>query len=358
MTSNLSDGVFLRRLLLTALVVALLVAAWLLSPLLLIAFGAVLIAMALRALAQPMVRAGLPDTWAIVLTMALIIACLIAAVVFFGSEMMSQWQALNARLGSLLAEASKRLGVNSIEELVSDSGASSGIATLLPRFLSWGASLGQAVFGAGVMLVGAAYLAVDPKTYREGVLKLIPPDYQANAIATIEDIGAALHRWLGGVLVAMVLVGLMTGLGLWIAGVQSPLALGLLAGLANAVPYIGSIAAAVVTIAISAGQSWEAMAGAVVVMFIVQQVESNLITPLVVGGAVAIPPATGLFAIVAMGMLFGPLGVLLGFPLSIVIDIAVRRLYIRDALDEPVEILGDAAQRSDNKVTVKAERAG
>ena len=178
MTSNLSDGVFLRRLLLTALVVALLVAAWLLSPLLLIAFGAVLIAMALRALAQPMVRAGLSDTCAIVLTTALIIACVIAAVVFFGSEMMSQWQALDARLGSLLAEASKRLGVNSIEELVSDSGASSGIATLLPRFLSWGASLGQAVFGAGVMLVGAAYLAVDPKTYREGVLKLIPPDYQ------------------------------------------------------------------------------------------------------------------------------------------------------------------------------------
>ena len=157
MTSNLSDGVFVRRVLLTALVVALHVAAWLLSPLLLNALGAVLIAKAQRALARPMVRAGLPDTWAIVLTTALVIAGLIAAVVFFGSEMMSQWQALDARLGSLLAEASKRLGVNSIEELMSGSGASGGIATMLPRFLSWGASLGQAVFGAGVMLVGGAY---------------------------------------------------------------------------------------------------------------------------------------------------------------------------------------------------------
>ncbi|MEZ5898329.1 MAG: AI-2E family transporter [Hyphomicrobiaceae bacterium] len=348
--SDLTDAVFIRRLLLTALVVALIVAAWLLSPLLLLAFGSVLIAMALRSLARPFERIGLSETWSIVLTTLLIVAGLVAAIVFFGTEMASQWQALDARLSTLLSDASKALGVNSLEELLTGSGAKGGIATMLPRFLSWGASVGQAVLGASVMLVGGVYLATDSKSYREGVLKLIPKDYRANAIATLEDIGEALHRWLGGVLVAMVLVGLMTGFGLWIAGVQSPLALGLLAGLANAVPYIGSIMAAVVTTAIAAGQSWQAMLGALVVMIIVQQVEGNLITPLVVGRAVSIPPATGLFAIVAMGMLFGPLGVLLGFPLSIVIDIAVRRLYIRDVLDEPVEILGDAAKRSDEAV--------
>lgn len=350
-----NDAIFIRRLWLAALVAALLVAAWLLMPLLLLAFGSVLIAMVLRALARPFERAGLSDTWSIVFTAVLIIVGLVTALIFFGSEMADQWQTLDARLGSLLSAASKRLGVNSLEELLAGSGATGGIATMLPRFLSWGASLGQAVFGASVMLVGGAYLAIDPKTYRDGLLKLVPPHYRANAVATMGDVGEALRRWLGGVLVAMCLVGVLTGLGLWIAGVQSPLALGLLAGLANTVPYLGSITAAVVTVAIAAGQSWEAMVGAVVVMVLVQQIESNLITPLVVGRAVAIPPATGLFAIVAIGMLFGPLGVLLGFPLAIVIDIAVRRLYIRDALDEPVEILGDTAQRSDDAVAGRTE---
>ena len=81
-------------------------------------------------------------------------------------------------------------------------------------------------------------------------------------------------------------------------------------------------------------------------MFIVQQIESNVVTPVVVGGAVSLSPVTGLFAIVAMAVLFGPLGVLFGFPLAVVADIAIRRLYIRDALDEPVEILGDQAKKS------------
>lgn len=342
-----SDAQFVRKVLIVALIVALSLAFWILSPLLLLVFGATLVAMALRALAQPLRRLGLGEGASIVVTALLLVAIVLTSLAFFGAELVAQWRALDDRLGSTLGALAKQLGVDSLEEVLTGAKAGSGLASMLPRFLSWGASLGQAVLGFGLVLVGGIYLALDPPTYRAGLLKLVPKDYQANAVATLDDIAEALHRWLGGVLTAMVLVGLMTGFGLWIGGVQSPLALGLLAGLANAVPYIGSLAAAAVTIAIAAGQGWEAMVAAVVVMTIVQQVESNVITPLVVGRAVSIPPATGMFAIVAMSMLFGPLGVLFGFPLAIVIDIAVRRLYIRDALDKPVEILGDKAQRSD-----------
>ena len=57
-----------------------------------------------------------------------------------------------------------------------------------------------------------------------------------------------------------------------------------------------------------------------------------------------LPPAVGLFAVVAIGMLFGPLGLLLGYPLAIVIDVAVRRLYVRETLGEDVEIAGEDAE--------------
>ena len=74
-----------------------------------------------------------------------------------------------------------------------------------------------------------------------------------------------------------------------------------------------------------------------------QQLESNIITPLIIGRTVAVAPAVALFAIVSIGVLFGPLGLLFGFPLAIVIDVAVRRLYVADALGEDVEIMGEIA---------------
>jgi predicted PurR-regulated permease PerM len=74
---------------------------------------------------------------------------------------------------------------------------------------------------------------------------------------------------------------------------------------------------------------------------LVQQVESNLIMPLVSGRAVQLPPAVGLFAVIAMGVVFGPLGLALGYPLAVVFDVAVRRLYVRQTLGEPVEIAGE-----------------
>lgn len=80
-------------------------------------------------------------------------------------------------------------------------------------------------------------------------------------------------------------------------------------------------------------------------LFVVgQQIESNIIMPLVSGRTVKLPPAVGLLAVVAIGILFGPLGLLLGYPLAIVVDVAVRRLYVRDTLGEDVEIVGEDAK--------------
>jgi len=55
---------------------------------------------------------------------------------------------------------------------------------------------------------------------------------------------------------------------------------------------------------------------------------------------VSIAPAVALFAVVAMGVVIGPLGLLLGFPLAIVFDIALRRLYVHDTLGKQVRIMG------------------
>ena len=90
------------------------------------------------------------------------------------------------------------------------------------------------------------------------------------------------------------------------------------------------------------------------VAIIVQQIENNLIMPLLVGRVVEVPAAVGMFAVVAIGVVFGPWGLLLGYPLAIVIDVAVRRLYVQEALGEPVEIAAERSRRIEKSDGKKA----
>jgi predicted PurR-regulated permease PerM len=71
------------------------------------------------------------------------------------------------------------------------------------------------------------------------------------------------------------------------------------------------------------------MGRTLLVFVVVQQLESNVIMPLMV----ALPPAVGLFAVVVMGVLFGPLGLLLGYPLAVVADVAIRKLVASNRSD-------------------------
>lgn len=321
---------------------------WMLSDVLLLLFGAILVAITLTVLAAPFVRLGFWPSIAVI-SAASIIFVIVALIAFlFGSDLVNEARALYVRFNAASENVASQLQIESIGSLIQSVSNGGNISNLVTRFLSWGMSLGQALFSLLLILVGGLYIALDTDLYKNGFLKLIPSSYQDNARATLDDIESALRAWVGGQFMAMILMGLLTGVGLSLTGIQSALALGVLAGLANMVPYLGSVLAAVVTLVVASAQGWEYVGWAAGVMFAVQQIESNVITPLVVGRAVSIPPATGMFAIIAIGVLFGPLGILLGFPLAVATDVAIRRLYVRDTLDEDVNILGQAAQRSED----------
>jgi predicted PurR-regulated permease PerM len=74
---------------------------------------------------------------------------------------------------------------------------------------------------------------------------------------------------------------------------------------------------------------------------LVQQVEGNFLYPVVQRYAVGIPPGLMLFALLAGGLLFGLPGVFLGAPLTVVIYVMVKRLYVREALQTPTDVPGE-----------------
>jgi predicted PurR-regulated permease PerM len=88
---------------------------------------------------------------------------------------------------------------------------------------------------------------------------------------------------------------------------------------------------------------------------VVQAVEGYLITPLIQSRMVSLPPVVTLFAIVAFGLLFGPLGLLFATPLTVFIFVLVNNLYVRGLLDEPAEVPGEKEVRAEQRKKAVAE---
>lgn len=343
--TGIADRDFVRRAFIIVAVGALIATVWALSDILLLLFGSILFAVILHAVAKPLEsQLGIGHRAALALGGVLMVLALGAAVVFLGPEIAAQMRGLFSTLPEAAGRLAAYLKVGSMTDLFKDGTAASALGGLATRIIAWSTTAAGALASLLLVLFGGIYLAINPSLYRDGFVKLVPPSVQPNVEATLDDAGEALRRWLAGQVIAMLLVGLCTSAGLWLAGVPSPFALGLIAGLAEFVPIIGPIVAAIPALLLASTQSWQTVLLALAVLVIVQQVESNLIAPMIADRTVSIAPAVGLFAVVAMGVLFGPLGLLLGFPLAITLDVAVRRLYVRDTLGERVEIMGKPAK--------------
>ncbi|WP_272910997.1 AI-2E family transporter [Falsiroseomonas oryziterrae] len=170
--------------------------------------------------------------------------------------------------------------------------------------------------------------------------------------------GAALRLWLGAQLVSMAIVGTLAGLGCWALGLPSPLALGLFAGLANFVPLIGAVAGAVPPVLLALAEGGTTFLWTAALFLAIQQVESNMIMPLVERRMVSLPPALLLFAVVAVGVVFGLPGILLAAPITVVAFVLVKKLYVRETLGRATEVPGEAEATTEPTAGAKTEARG
>jgi predicted PurR-regulated permease PerM len=193
-----------------------------------------------------------------------------------------------------------------------------------------------------LVLIGGLYLAAQPTLYQGGLLRLVPDTSRKNVAETLDAVTVSLRNWLKGQALGMLFVGVATGIGLWLVGVPAAFAIGLVAGLAEFVPYLGILVAGIPAIILGFGQGVETGIWTLVVLVAVQQIQGNLVMPLLQNRMVDLPPALTIFGIIAAGILFGVAGVLLATPLTIVVLVLVRRWYlgedkrqVLDSGDEP-----------------------
>jgi predicted PurR-regulated permease PerM len=144
----------------------------------------------------------------------------------------------------------------------------------------------------------------------------------------------ALKRWLLGQAVAMLAIGVMTGIGLWALGIPMALGLAILAGLLEFVPYIGPFLAAVPAVLIAFAQNPLDALYVLVLYWGVQQFENWTLIPLIEKWSVGLPPVLAILSLVIFGLLFGIPGVIVAAPLMIVVMIMIRKLYIEGILGD------------------------
>ncbi|SFG45086.1 Predicted PurR-regulated permease PerM [Palleronia marisminoris] len=332
-----------KLLLVAAAVVTAMLLAWQLANVLLLLFGAILVAVLLKAVAGPVERfTPLSERWSVAIACLIVGGVLVGFFTLMGTQIQTQAKTLVEGLPDLLEALEQRFGISGLrawlEEQLADVLRDGEIAVSVATYATTFASILAHVL---IVIASGIYLATRPRAYAQGLKRLFPEQRQSEARDTIGTIGDALKLWLLGQLVAMVLVGVLTTLGLWLLGIQSAMALGFLAGLLEFVPFVGPALAAVPAIALGLSESPTTGLWVLGLYILVQQVEGNLITPLVQQRAVDLPPVVTIFAILSFGVLFGTLGVLLATPLAVVCLVLVKKHWMRDVLHERVDVPGE-----------------
>ena len=315
---------------------------WLLVDLLLLLFACALVSLILLTLTNAVRRrAPLPFAAALAISVVGLLALIAGAFTFFSTTMQAEFAEFGRRFPAAWYEIQAQLrtsaaGAAVLEHAQKLAPTGQALVSAATRTL---AALGGAVSGVAIVLIGGLYLAAQPKVYVGGLLRLFPERSRPQVAETLDAVTVSLRNWLKGQALGMLFVGFATGLGLWLAGLPGAWAIGLIAGVAEFVPYLGILVAVIPATVLAFGQSTETGLWTVAVLIAVQQLQGNLVMPLLQNRMVDLPPAVTIFGIVAAGILFGIPGVLLATPLTIVVLVLVRRLYLHE---EKHEVLSSA----------------
>lgn len=334
-TPSAEKKIITRHLIVAVALVSVAVLLWSVIDAIIVAFGGIVVATVLLAMARPLRRlTHLAHRWNLMIVIVGLLGIALLIGWFFGNQVADELSGLMERLPEAVTKVEAWLGESSAGRMVIESIRDAGAdkESVARATAGVAALLGAAGHFLLILFLGI-YFAFDPVLYRDGAVRLVPVNRRPQLKRALNDAGVALKKWLVAQGIAMLGVGVLTGTVMALLDVPFALGLGILAGLLEFIPVIGPVVAAVpgILLAFSVGPQ---MAVYVTLAYVgVQQVESNVITPLVQRWAVQLPPVLALIAILVFGLLFGVLGVIFAMPIAVVVMILVKDLYIEDTLE-------------------------
>ncbi len=207
-----------------------------------------------------------------------------------------------------------------------------GIASrILSEITRSGFALMAWIANLALIPVVAFYLMRDWDGIMNSLRQLVPREAEPTTVQLTKECDEVLSAFLRGQLLVMVALGAIYALGLYIIGLDMALLIGMLAGLASIVPYLGFVVG-ILAASLAALFQFQDVFQLIFVLMVFgagQMIESMVLTPLLVGDRIGLHPVAVIFAILAGGQLFGFVGILLALPVAAVVMVFLRHAHAR-----------------------------
>jgi predicted PurR-regulated permease PerM len=343
-------GSFVNRTLTVLGLASLVLAGWLLVwqalDILLLGFIGVLLAVALATPAAAIARTTRMPHWlALVLVTGTLLALIATAAWFAGDQLVKQLAGFVEDLPQILARLQGFLQDTPVGEWLLERLENAEPADIAG--VGMVGQVGEALVWTFELLIRvvfvvflALFLAAAPGKYRRGLVRLAPSHAQRRTGEVLDQLATTIQGWILGQLASMLLVGILATVGLFLIGVPYALLLGLFAGLAELIPLFGPIFAYIPAVLVALVDGPMQALWVTVLYLIIQQLEGNVIQPIMQRFAVDLPPALTATAVLLGGALFGPIGLFIATPLMAIVLVLVKMLYLHDVRHQHVELPG------------------
>ncbi len=208
-----------------------------------------------------------------------------------------------------------------------------GIQELFLQLTQFSLGLITVFFEFLIVMFLVFYILRDIKAIKKGIISFFPYKYQKEADRILQVLDMKVGQYLRGNLVRCLLVGVLTGIGLFILDIRFFFMLGALAAVLNIIVYIGPYIAAFPAVLIALTYSLQ-MAVIVSLMYIaVQCIDAFVLTPVLLGKAVDLRPFSIIIALLIGGTIYGIVGILLSIPLVATLKVLINYYYFERKVD-------------------------
>jgi predicted PurR-regulated permease PerM len=300
----------------------------------------ILLSIILSAPVNYLARRGWPRTWGVIAVIAaiggvvwLLGLALVPAVETQSREFAEAFPTLLDEALTLANQAQSFFGLGTQIGLNPESFSQLGREVLTGSAVSTAAGVGltaaTVVSLAAVVFISTVYLVIRPEPWVNGFVSLFPAGWRPRTREVLQALYQTEQRWFLGQLAAMTFIAVFWAISLSLIGVPFALLIGIFSGLISFIPYVGALISVVVPVLLALISDPFSAVWVIVAFIIIQQIEGNLLQPIVMSRAVDLHPALVVFAILVMGTLFGIVGVFLAVPLVAALQVLVRELWVQ-----------------------------